>query len=481
MQFNSYLFILAFLPLTIICFFLAGRISALARKLVLVCASIIFCACNDTRTLAVLLCSVLINYAFTLLIKKCRWRKLFLALPIIINVSLLLYFKYSNFFILNLSYLLRRYIEPLYLFLPVGISFFTFQQIAYLVAAYRNELPDGSFLDYLVYILYFPKLLMGPLAEPVDFIAQLNAPDSGKLDLDHLAEGLKIFSFGLLKKVLLADTFAKAVNWGFNNTLTASSLDWLLIMLFYTFQIYFDFSGYSDMAVGVSRMLNISLPINFDSPYKALSIRDFWKRWHMSLTSFLTKYVYIPLGGSRKGRLFTYINTMIVFLVSGIWHGANWTFILWGILHGLFSIFDRLTEKYQAKVFQPVRWMLTFLVINILWLLFRAESIMQWRDILERAFSFQNMLVSNGLIASFIVSEESFFSFLFHLGGLEELVSGFWMLVFTIVSFGICLVPENNYRTLEEKSIPLMLIAAIALVWGVISLGGESIFIYSNF
>ena len=274
-----------------------------------------------------------------------------------------------------------------------------------MVAVYKKEISSINAIDYLAYILYFPKLLMGPLMDPVDFIEQFNSPKLKNVDWNNIAYGIKIFSFGLFKKMLLADTFSKAVSWGFSNIEAATSMDWILIMLFYTFEIYFDFSGYSDMAVGTSLMLNITLPINFDSPYKAVSIRDFWKRWHISLTKFLTKYIYIPLGGSRKGRIFTYLNTMIVFLVSGIWHGANWTFILWGLLHGAFSIFDRLIEKIPTKIFEPARWLATFLVINILWLLFRADSVQQWMDILKTIIGFSNTVVSDGLLNSFVIQE----------------------------------------------------------------------------
>lgn len=248
------------------------------------------------------------------------------------------------------------------------------------------------------------------------------------------------------------------VSWAFTN-LGATSMDWLLAMLAYTFEIYFDFSGYSDMAVGASMMFNITLPINFDSPYKAVSIRDFWKRWHISLTKFLTKYIYIPLGGSKKGFLFTCVNTMIVFLISGIWHGANWTFILWGLLHGAFSVFDRLLEKTQINIFEPVRWLATFLAVNVLWLLFRADSVQQWLDILQMIKGFYNTSASADLLEIFPVS----------------------MPVFMMASFAICVVPENNYRNLKKLSAVSMVLAALALAWGIICLGRESVFVYYNF
>ncbi len=330
MLLNSDIFIFLFFPLLILAYFLCNRFHMMAGKMVLIIGSLIFYAYADWRMLFFLLASVACNYFFTYLMRYAGRRKAFLVTPLAANVGLLLFFKYTGFLVTNLNLLLKtEYVIPKPL-VPLGISFITFQQIAYLAAVYRGELERTELIDYLAYILYFPKLLMGPLTEPVDFIAQLNDPTAKRVNNDHIAQGLKIFSFGLLKKVILADTFAAAFAWGCENIDVLTSMDCFVVMLAYTFEIYFDFSGYSDMAVGVSRMLNITLPMNFDSPYKALSVRDFWKRWHISLTNFFTKYLYIPLGGSRKGKLFTYLNVMIVFIVSGVWHGAGWAFILWG-------------------------------------------------------------------------------------------------------------------------------------------------------
>lgn len=481
MQFNSYFFIMAFLPAIILIYFLSNKLHILAGKIVLILGSLIFYAYSDKKMLFFLCASIAINYIFTLLIQKMKWKKIFLSIPIIINAGLLLYFKYLNFVIENINSLLKTNYILKDLILPIGISFFTFQQIAYLVSVYRKELKNNYFVDYLTYILYFPKLLMGPLAEPTDFIEQINNPDTKKINWDHIAEGLKIFSFGLFKKVLLADTFANAVYWGYTYINTATSIDWFLIMLSYTFEIYFDFSGYSDMAVGISRMLNITLPMNFDSPYKAISIRDFWKRWHISLTKFLTKYIYIPLGGSRKGKVLTYINTMIVFLVSGIWHGANWTFILWGALHGTLSILDRIFENTEKKLIEPVRWFFTFTGVNLLWLLFSASSVKQWISILKTMFSFQNTTISEGLISVFKISESALINQVFHLDDLNANVRGLWLLLFFIMAYGICLIPENNYKKLSKLSATTMILASIACVWGILCLSMESVFVYFNF
>lgn len=483
MQFNSYIFILAFMPVFLLAYFLLNKINYTVGKLLVIAASALFYAYSDITMLFMIAISMVINFLFAKLIEKSNgFQKLYMALPVVINVLLLLIFKYTNFAITNVNTLFGKEIALRNLVLPVGISFFTFQQIAYVVAIYRKEIKTVNIIDYISYILYFPKLLMGPLMDPVDFISQYDDSELKKVNWDNIAYGLKIFSFGLIKKALLADTFAKVVTWGFSNYDEISSIDCILVMLFYTFEIYFDFSGYTDMAVGVSQMLNITLPINFDSPYKALSIRDFWKRWHISLTKFLTKYIYIPFGGSKKGLFFTCLNTMIVFLVSGIWHGANWTFILWGVLHGLFSIFDRFTEKYVAKIFKPVRWVLTFAVVNVLWLLFRADSVGQWKEMLANLVSFANMTVSVDLLSAFyfpesvlLVREITFFA------QNSAVLNSVIMYGFIFTASAVCLIPENNYKTLKKVSWISMIFAAIFFIWGVTCLGQESVFVYFNF
>ena len=482
MLLNSHIFILLFFPFLVLAYFLCNKLDILAGKIILVIGSLIFYAYADWHMLFFLLPSVLCNYLFTYLISHAKWRKIFLAVPVIVNVGLLLFFKYTNFVITNFNLLWKTEYELLQLLVPLGISFITFQQIAYLVTVYRGELERADVMDYLVYILYFPKLLMGPLAEPVDFIAQLNNPDTKKVNSDHMAQGLKMFSFGLFKKALLADTFAGAFAWGLENIDALTSMDCVLVMLAYTFEIYFDFSGYSDMAIGISRMLNITLPMNFDSPYKAVSIRDFWKRWHISLTKFFTKYLYIPLGGSRKGKIFTYVNTMIVFIVSGIWHGAGWAFILWGGGHGILSVFDRVFENVENKIIRPVRWFNTFLLVNILWLLFGLNSPGQWMQMLRNMFSFQDLTLSTGLADAFAIPEALFISSVLYTIHMSVYgIFGLWMMIFLIVAFGICLLTENNYRKMSKISAGNMILAAIVLVWGILCLSTNSEFIYSGF
>ena len=324
---------------------------------------------------------------------------------------------------------------------------------------------------------------MGPLVSPNVLLAQFHDESKRKISSENIVDGIQMFIIGLFKKVILADTFAKAVAWAWNlgDFTKITAMDIFLVMLAYTFQIYFDFSGYSDMAIASAKMLNFELPMNFDSPYKAYSIRDFWKRWHISLTKFLTEYIYFPLGGSKKGEARTYLNTMIVFLISGVWHGANWTFILWGILHGVFSIFDRLVEKFRKNIHPALQWMTTFLTINVLWLLFRANSIGEWKHALSQMLRLQDTRISDGLISTFIQPESKLLTKVFHLDFFDGNVRGFWMLVFYLIGFVLCLGFENAYRRKYKKNILTAIFFAILFVFTLTCIGSESVFVYFNF
>lgn len=467
MQFNSYIFILAFLPIFVISYFVLCRIRPIAGKIGLIFAGIVFYTYGGPVIATVLGISIVLNYLMSVLLVKLPNKKSLLVLTISANVGVLLFFKVLDYSINNLV-------------LPLGISFFTFQQIMYVVNISNGSI-KLNLADYLAYILYFPKLIMGPITDPGDLVDQINDNERKKLNWDNLANGLKIFSLGLFKKMVLADTFAIAVNWAFSNIDAATSMDWLLAIIFYTFEIYFDFSGYTDMAVGISNMINIRLPINFDSPYKATSIRDFWKRWHISLTEFFTRYIYIPLGGSKKGRIRTYVNIMIVFLISGFWHGSNGTFILWGVLHGAFLVFDRITEKYREKIFIAVRWLLTFLTVSVLWLLFRSDSIEQWVDILGKIFTFSDISISDGLINAFVLPETPFILSTLMLTGVDATVRGFSMMIFIASAYSICLIPKNNYRKLDDNNWAMLFLSVIAFVWGFLCLSSESVFVYFDF
>ncbi len=486
MQFNSYLFILAFLPLFLTIYFVGNKVNTRCGRWLIVIAGLIFYYYAGIESFKLFLISAVVNFILVLILKKVhKGTKILLFIAISANVGLLLFYKYVSFIVATTSSGSAVAASTSDFFqdivMPLGISFFTFQQIMYVVGVYRGEIEKVSVLDYAAYITYFPKLLMGPMVEPVDLLAQINNPELKKINLDNLAIGLKLFSFGLFKKLVIADTFTRGVEWGFTNVEVATEADMILTMLFYTFEIYFDFSGYTDMATGISKMINIDLPINFDSPYKATSIRDFWKRWHISLTKFFTKYIYFPLGGSRKGNIRTYVNIMIVFLVSGLWHGANFTFILWGAIHGFLQVLERLFDKCFNKLPKVIRWVYTFVAVNVLWLLFRAESISQWRIILNKILNFRSTVISDGMIDSFVLPETPMLFDLLHLTEIDGLVRGFSLLLFTVAAFIICLIPENNYKSQERRSVVNMIMASVAFVWGFLCLSSESVFVYFNF
>ena len=481
MLFNSYYYIFLFLPIMIIAYFAVNRINYTLGKLLLVLGSIFFYSYGRIEVSLYIAVSILVNYTLALLARKTAKARVIIVLSCALNVGFLFALKYTNFAIANINHIFDKQIPLQSLIVPIGISFYTFQQISYTISVAKKEIEMGCFLDYLTYILFFPKILMGPLVEPRDFISQLNDETRKTINWTEMMWGIRSFSVGLIKKALIADTFSRAVSWGFENMETVTSVDCFLIMVFYTFEIYFDFSGYSDMAIGSASMLNFDLPINFDAPYRSLNIREFWKRWHITLTKFFTKYIYIPLGGSKKGSCRLLINTMIVFLISGIWHGANWTFIVWGLVHGIFVCFDNLLEKFRVKFFEPIRWILTLGIVNVLWLLFRAESVSQWVYMLKRMAFMDNTTVSEGIVNAFEVPETNLILNIMHLNSFHEHIRGFMMMAFIIVSIIICLLQNKKYYKTGNNNLLMIIITALLFSWGVLCLGTETTFVYMNF
>ncbi|MGB6019807.1 MAG: MBOAT family O-acyltransferase, partial [Sulfurimonadaceae bacterium] len=261
-----------------------------------------------------------------------------------------------------------------------AISFFTFQQIAYLVDSYRGETAEYDFLNYALFVTFFPQLIAGPIVHHAEMMPQFASKWNLVKNYKNIATGLFIFSIGLFKKVVIADTFAKWATAGFDHAETLNLLEAWATSLSYTFQLYFDFSGYTDMAIGAALLFNIKLPINFNSPYKALDIQDFWRRWHITLSRFLRDYIYIPLGGNRKGSFRTYNNLLATFILGGIWHGAGWTFVFWGLLHGMALVVHRFWKSIGFTMPNILAWFITFNFINIAWVFFRAR---EWDDAIK--------------------------------------------------------------------------------------------------
>lgn len=477
MLFNSYIFILCFLPLTVAVYFgLNRRGKYNAAKLSLVIASLIFCGYNDITYVHILISSILMNYLACMLLGRFPDRsRLIVAVGVIANVALLGYFKYFNFLLENLNALTGGDFDYLELVLPLGISYFSFQQISYLIEAGKGACSDYSFLDYVLYVTFFPRLISGPIVPHDELLPQFASRENKSVDTSNIVKGLQLFSIGLFKKVIVADAFGKIVKYGYGHISTLNSLEAVLTILAYTIQIYYDFSGYSDMAVGVGLLFNIQLPINFNSPYKAKTIVEFWERWHMSLTRFLTKYVYIPLGGNRKGTVRTYINILIVFLVSGIWHGAGWTFILWGLLHGIANGLCRLFSKQIEKIPGWINWTVNFLFLNLTWIFFRAES-------LEQAWRLLGRVTSGGFTINEELTESLLQPTLINLPA--QFVPFLWVILgYTVAALGVSFFARNSNEIVSRRQTSLW-----SLLWcyglfivSTLSMSGVSTFLYNNF
>ncbi|HSD49786.1 MAG TPA: MBOAT family O-acyltransferase [Candidatus Methylomirabilis sp.] len=384
MLFNSYEFIFGFLPLLLLAFGLLGRWQA-RRSLVgtLVAASLVYYGWWNWRYLWLILFSILFNFGWAhfLLtgrlahpsIRGTRTRAI-LALGIAVNLGLLGYFKYAGFVVSSLDAGLGMGWQVPAIVLPLGISFFTFEQITYLVDTYRGESPDHDFLSYSLFVTFFPHLFAGPIVRPRDLIPQFSRAGTLVLSQENLTTGLFVFAIGLFKKVYLADMFGRWVGPIFDQAAHVSFADAWAATLAFALQVYFDFSGYSDMAIGLAGMLNVRLPENFDSPYKATSIIDFWRRWHMTLSGFLRDYVFLPLAGIRGGQLRRYAALVGTMLLCGLWHGANWTFVVFGGLHGVYLATNHLWRDLDIRLPRLLCWFLTFVAVLFSFVFFRAQT-----------------------------------------------------------------------------------------------------------
>ena len=487
MLFNSYIFILLFLPLALGGWFLINRWKKykLANAF-LIGMSLWFYGYFNPYYLWIICGSIVVNFALSKVLNRSDVRdeiaKLVLAVGIVANIGCIFYFKYFDFFITNVNAVFGKSFELKNIVLPLGISFFTFQQVSYLVDSYRKQTKEYSFLEYALFVVFFPQLVAGPIVLHDEMIPQFRNKESRIFRQENFAKGLYIFAQGLFKKVLIADTFAKAVTLGFGMVDSLSSMEAILVSFAYTFQLYFDFSGYCDMAVGIGHMFNISLPQNFNSPYKSISIMEFWERWHMSLTRFLREYIYFPLGGSKKGKVRTYVNVMIVFLVSGIWHGANWTFVIWGFLHGILNCLNRGLKKYWEKVWVAIRWVLTFAAVNILWVIFRADSVGQAFVLIKKMIQIKGFQIGDWLTESFDLIE---FVLVERLLGIYyeyiEKIPGFHMWCFFLLALGIVLIAKNSSEKVFKPTITRSVGTIIMMMWSILSLSGISVFLYFNF
>lgn len=391
MLFNSYFFILVFLPVTLITFFALGRNGSRHVAIGwLVAASLFFYGWWNPAYLGLIVISILFNYFIGTILGNDRYRlptrKAALFFGIVANILVLGYYKYANFFLENLNAALGTGFGIAEIILPLGISFFTFTQIAFLVDAYRGEVREYNFLHYALFVTYFPHLIAGPVLHHKEMMPQFGRAYIFRFDSLNFVAGLTYFVLGLFKKVILADgvsNFSGPVFAAAADGVPLTSMDAWGGALSYTFQLYFDFSGYSDMAIGLALMMGVRLPLNFDSPYKAVNIIEFWRRWHMTLSRFLRDYLYFALGGNKKGEVRRYANLMITMLLGGLWHGAGWTFVIWGGLHGFYLMVNHGWQTLRRRLGHDLKsstWWgrglsisLTFIAVVIGWVYFRSD------------------------------------------------------------------------------------------------------------
>lgn len=404
--------------------------------------------------------------------------KLIISLGIILNIGVLFYFKYMNFFLENINSLFHTDFVIVQIILPLGISFYTFQQISFLIDTYKENI-IYNFEDYAEFVCFFPQLVAGPIVSH-DVIAQLVDEGKRKVNFDNISRGIFLFSTGLFKKIIIADTFAKAADWGFLHVGIMSSMDAVIVMIAYTFQIYFDFSGYSDMAVGLASMFNIEIPSNFNAPYQAGSIIEFWKRWHITLTQFLRKYIYYPLGGSGKGKVRIYFNIFIVFLVSGIWHGANWTFIVWGMIHVIANICNRIFNGIWSRIWQWLQWMCTFIFLCFTWMIFRAESLTQAGEFVLRICGGFSWNITHELADCFVLPEIDLLTYTFKVHD-YHIINYIIMFFMIMMGLGIILKITPFAQQKFQSKMSNLFGTIICLVWSVLSLANNSVFIYFGF
>ena len=404
--------------------------------------------------------------------KTEKQRRAAAAVAIVWHVAVLLVFKYTGFFTggaVDLGWA------------PLGLSFFTFQQIWCIKEVYTGAFRPESTGSFLLYAFFFPSVTSGPILKPENFFPQLTEGRFLHPTWEDAAAGVYAIAVGTIKKVLLADPFGVVVNNGWAQLGDLSAPAAWLVILGYTLQLYFDFSGYCDIAAGLARLLGLRLPVNFDSPYRSLSVGEFWKRWHITLTSFLRECVYFPLGGSRKGTVCTYRNIFAIYLISGFWHGAGWTFIVWGLLHGLGQVIERIWGPGRDKLPRWLRWGVTFLFVNVAWVFFRAPDFSGALELLGRA-------VSGGLAKP----EEWLLSGLFskEIGAVELLIPGAadWVNILRVIGlYGIGLLaalwPRNTITQMDRFRPTLWrgAVLVIGLTWSILSFTGITTFIYSNF
>lgn len=487
MLFNSIIFITFFLPMALLGWFLLQKLdNPVYAKLFMTGMSFWFYGYYNSFYLWILLASIFFNFVFSVLMErtgKPGIRRSLLAAGLLGNIGLLFYFKYFNFFIDNCNYFLHTDIHLEKIALPLGISFFTFQQLSFVVERYRGRAPHYSLPDYMFFVSFFPQLIAGPIVLHSELIPQLQERKNRRPSADQFFDGFALFILGLAKKVLLADSLAVLVNAEYNNIAALDSPSAWIVICFYMMELYFDFSGYCDMARGIGKLFGFQLPENFNSPFKAVSVKDFWRRWHMTLSRFLADYIYIPLGGNRRGKARQCLNLFVVFLVSGIWHGADWTFVVWGLMHGLAEIFETLFPRLRFK-WEWLNRLVTAVFVTLSFSIFRSDS-------LSEAFLLWKRLFAGGNQGFFIAMcntlrfPENYAIIKFLEMYLPRLLNAFYVMTFCLLAgIGIGLLggrkAEEWIRDRGRSRSGLFCMATL-FTWAFLSLSQVSVFLYFNF
>lgn len=501
MLFNSYIFILLFLPCALFLYYGLNKLNRFEMaKVALVIMSLWFYAYFRLSYIFVIIASILVNYFVSEMIVKYKDKaRLFLIIGIVLDIVLIFCFKYLDFTITNINWILKTDLPLMRILMPLGISFFTFQQIGYLVDIYNGVIQERKFLDYVLFVVFFPQLIAGPIVSFNEMVPQFNDREKKFWDYDNFAIGLFWFASGLAKKVLIADNLGIGSDWGYAHVSLLNGPEAVLTFLLYTFRLYFDFSGYCDMACGIAKMFGVELPINFLSPLKSFSIMEFWNKWHITLGRFLTGYLFNPmvtatnrkflsdrsLDKDKKKRRKNWIGNICLFLtffISGIWHGANWTYITWGILQGTGRVLYQIFRKKYDKWPKAIRWSINF-VFNVFSMgLFGAASVTDFNICLSKLFRGWGEGIRISFYSNFnfeniteIESKIPVFRTVF------ELLPWLNMCLIIVFSIAIALFGKNIYEMKNKRSAVTIVGTVLMLVVSVLSLSKVTTFLYFNF
>lgn len=498
MLFNSYIFIFLFLPLTLAgWYYLNNKKAYRGAQYFLAGMSLWFYGYFNPYYLAIIIVSILGNYLLSYLMQFSKSKltaRLGLLSGLFFNLGFFFYFKYYDFFFENINMVFHTGFTLKNILLPLGISFFTFQQISFIVDRCLGKASHYPFSSYITFVTFFPQLVAGPIVLYKEMMPQFEDVANRRFHADHFAKGIVLFTLGLSKKVLLADVLALPVNYGFDQNAFLDTPSTLLVVLAYTFQIYFDFSGYSDMAMGLGYMFNIELPINFNSPYKACSVKELWQRWHITLSRFFIQYVYIPLGGSRGKKAKTLLNIFMVFFLSGLWHGANWTYVAWGTMQGLLVVWDNLgiigvkgsNDKVPAKLYIPrwLGWILTFCFFNLSLIFFGSSNMSGAFQMFKNIFSFKRTGYFYKVAATLDIPEFYIFKQMINMIDPALLSFAYGVLFILLLLISAFIVSRSNALQIVKKrplNLKLCIITSLLFLWCIISFSQVSTFIYFNF